>query len=129
MTNHEPVSQRHFFTGDKNISRVLTQGFITEFKKSSLSPMQLHLEDSKRERALLSRPYFYRTSDSRDVQSLESVKDTKQLAVRETKSQRQLGERTPRSCAELSLETNTGPALQFKTCLRHPSATSGEDLG
>lgn len=62
MTNYEPVSDRHFFIGKKTTSHVLTQGFITQFKKSSLSPMQLHLEDSKRERALTSRTYFYRTS-------------------------------------------------------------------
>lgn len=48
--------------GKKTTSHVLTRGFLTKFKKSSLSPMQLHLEDSKRERVLMSGRYFYRTS-------------------------------------------------------------------
>lgn len=36
---------------------------------------------------------------------------------------------TPGCCAELSLETNTGPALRFKTRPMLPSAASQEDLG
>jgi len=32
-------------------------------------------------------------------------------------------------CGERSLETNTGPALHFRTCPRHPRTASREDLG
>lgn len=105
MINYEPASERHFFTGDKTTSHVPTQGFITQFKQSSLSPMQIRLEDRNGAKADEQNIFLWKiSSDSSEIQSLELARNTKQLAVSETKSRRRLGSDTP-FCAGTSAQT------------------------
>lgn len=116
MINYEPASEIYFFTGDKTISHVPNPGFITQFKQSSFSPMQVHLEDRNGAKANEQNIFLWKiSSDSSEMQSLELARNTKQLAVSETKSRRQLGSDNP-LCVELCSDTGTGSVLRFKTC-------------
>lgn len=49
------MSERRFLIEDKTASHIPAQGFIIPFKKSCLTPMQLHVEDRQREQGLMSR--------------------------------------------------------------------------
>lgn len=131
MTNYEPVSQRHFFIGERTSVMFWLKDLSLNLRNQASAQcnyIRKTARGSERWWAehISTEHLFWQQwcSESGISQRGKTISSTRnQISKAAGRNDATL------LCRELSLETNTGPALRFKTRPGRPSTTSQEDLG